>query len=243
VNINYDNAQKVFDANLSASIYFPNSLSGSLNITAHVDPTDWYFWLNRPTNRANVNIKNGLFYANAYFMVGTQIDPIPSPPNYITNAFAASAFTPVDFSPTATGDGFAIGVEIGSNIDGEFPSDANWRAYVAVQVGLGFDLLMMNASNYHCSGSSDPVGMNGYYCQGQVYAYLNGSLGVKRYNGTEHKATYPIGGLQVAAILQGKFPKPTYMYGAVNLTVSVLGISRSFIVDVEYGNNCTLVAN
>ncbi|MDG1330929.1 MAG: hypothetical protein P8P74_01255, partial [Crocinitomicaceae bacterium] len=244
VNINYDNAQKVFHATLNGTIYYPNTLSGNLDITLHADQNDWYFWLNRPTNRANVNLMSGLFYANAYFMVGTQIDPIPSPPNYITNAFAASAFTPVDFSATATGGGFALGVETGATINKEFPQNTPWRAYVNVQVALGFDLMMMNASNYHCSGSSEPVGMNGYYCQGQVYSYLNGSLGLRKYKNGVRQATHPVGGLQVAAILQGKFPKPTYMYGALVVHVNVLGIyNDSFMVDVEYGTNCTLVTN
>ena len=246
VSINYDHVNKILDANLNASIYAPNTLSGNVDITMHIDTVDWYFWLNRPTNRASVNVLGGLFYANAYFMIGTQIDPIPSPPTYITNAFAASAFTPVDFSATATGGGFATGIEVGANFGGEFPKTGNWRAYLGVQVGLGFDLMMMNASNYHCSGSSDAVGVNGYYCQGQVYSYLNGSLGVRKYgnNSTNPQQTYPLGSLQVAALLQGKFPKPTYIYGAVNLQVNILGIiNQSFTADVEFGNDCTLVAN
>jgi hypothetical protein len=244
VSLNYDNTNKIFDANLNAAIYYPNFLSGNLNITVHADQNDWYFWLNRPANRANVNVKNGLFYANAYFMVGTQLDPIPAPPSYITNAFASSAFTPVDFSPAATGNGFAMGIETGAVIQKEFPQTAPWRLYVDVQVSLGFDLLMINAANYHCSGSTEPIGMNGYYCQGQVYTYLNGSLGLRKYKDGVRQATYPIGGLQVAAILQGKFPKPTYMYGALVVSVNVAGIyNDSFMVDVEYGTDCNLVAN
>lgn len=245
VSINYDNVQKVLDANLNASIYAPGTLSGNVDITLHVDQNDWYFWLNRPSNRASVNVLNGLFYANAYFMIGTQLDPIPAPPTYITNAFSGSTYSPVDFSSAATGNGFAMGVEFGANFGGEFPKTTNWRGFVNVQVGAGFDLMLMNASNYHCSGSSDAVGMNGYYCQGQVYAYLNGSLGVRRYkdNG-DLKNTYNLGSLQVAALLQGKFPKPTYVYGAVNIQANVLNvIDLNFTADVEFGNDCALVAN
>ena len=244
VVINYDNVQKVLDASLNASIYAPNMLSGNVNITMHIDQNDWYFWLNRPSNRANVSVYN-MFYVNAYFMIGTQIDPIPAPPSYITNALSSGTFSPVDFSPTATGDGFAMGVEFGANFGGEFPKTTQWRGFVDVTVAAGFDLMMMNASNYHCSGSTDPVGMNGYYCQGQVYAYLNGALGVRRYkNNGDLQNTYNLGSLQVAALLQGKFPKPTYVYGALNIQANVLGIiNLNFNADVEFGNDCALVAN
>lgn len=245
VAINYDNENKVFDANLAATIYAPNMLTGSANVTIHVDSNDWYFWINRPSNRANVNIKNGLFYANAYFMVGTQIDPIPAPPSYILNALSSGSFTPADFSATATGGGFAMGAEFGTSFGGEFPSATKWRGFVNVSIAAGFDLMMMNSSNYHCSGSPGPIGMNGYYCQGQVYTYLNGALGVRKYkNNGELKNTYNLGSLQVAALLQGKFPKPTYVYGALNVQANVLGIiDLSFNADIAYGNNCTIVAN
>lgn len=241
VNINYDNQQKVFDANLAATIYVPNAMTGGVNLTIHVDSTDWYFWLNRPSNRAYVNIYN-VFYVNAYFMVGTQIDPIPSPPSYIVNAVGAGAISNADLSAAGTGDGFAMGVEFGAQFDGEFPKTTQWRGFVDVQVGAGFDLMMFNASNYHCSGSSAPVGVNGYYCYGQVYAYINGVLGVKKYKSNGSVNTYNLGSLQVAALLQGKFPKPTFIYGAVNIQANVLNIiDFNFTADVEFGNDCSLV--
>ncbi len=246
VAISYDNVQKVFDANLAASIYAPQMLTGSVNVKIHIDSNDWYFWINRPSNRANISVFN-LFYVNAYFMIGTQIDMIPPPPSYITNALSSGSYTPMDVSAAATGGGFAMGVEFGANFGGEFPKTTKWRGFLSVTIGAGFDLMMMNASNYHCSGSSTPVGMNGYYCQGQVYVYLNGSLGVRRYknNGDGGLAnTYNLGSLQVAALLQGKFPKPTYIYGAVNIQASVLGIiNLSFNADVSFGDDCALVAN
>ncbi|MDG1332051.1 MAG: hypothetical protein P8P74_06965 [Crocinitomicaceae bacterium] len=241
LNINYDNEQKVFDASLAASIYVPNTMTGSANLTIHVDSTDWYFWLNRPTNRAYVNVYN-MFYVNAYFMVGTQIDPIPPPPSYIVNAVGPGAISTADLTAAGTGDGFAMGVEFGTQFGGEFPDDTEWRGFVNVQVGAGFDLMLFNASNYHCSGSSDPVGVNGYYCYGQVYAYLNGALGVKRYKTNGDINTYNLGSMQVAALLQGKFPKPTFIYGAINVQANVLNIiDFNFTADVEFGNDCSLV--
>ena len=137
-----------------------------------------------------------------------------------------------------------MGVHLATSFGGEFPKTGKWRGFINVQVNAGFDLMMMNASNYHCAGSTDPVGVNGYYCQGQVYTYLNGALGVKRYRDNGTVNTFNLGSFQVAALLQGKFPKPTYINGALNFQVTVVSIiNLDFTADVEFGNDCTLVAN
>lgn len=242
IAVNYDNANKVFDAGLNASIIVPGKLTGGLNIALHVDENDWYFWLNNPVNRANLNLVN-VFYVNTYFMIGTEIMPIPPPPSYITNIVGSGALNTIDLAAVGNGNGFATGMEFGVNFGGEFPSNTNWRGYVAVNVGGGFDLMLINVQNAHCSGSSEPVGVNGYYAMGQVYAYLDGGLGVRKYkdNG-DLKNEYNLGSLQVAALLQGKLPKPTFVYGAIGIQANVLGvINFSFTADVELGDNCTLV--
>jgi len=244
ISLNYDHTNKVFDANLSASIQVPEVLMGGVDLTIHVDQNDWYFWLNRPANRAYLNIID-VFYANMYFMIGTQIDPIPAPPSYIVNAVGAGSIAPIDLTAVNAGGGFATGVEAGVNFGGEFPKTTNWRGFINVQVAVGFDLVLFNASNIHCSGSTTPVGVNGYYAQGQVYTYINGALGVKKYkNNGDLQNTYNLGSLQVAALMQGKLPKPSFVYGAVNIQANVLGIiNLGFTADFEFGTNCNLVAN
>lgn len=242
ISLNYDNSQKVFDAGLNAAIIVPNKLSGGLNIDLHIDQNDWYFWLNRPSNRAYLNLVN-VFTLNTYFMIGTIIDPIPPPPSYITNLVGSGALNNTDLTQVGNGNGFATGVEFGINFDGEFPKETKWRGYVAINVAGGFDLMMINVQNATCSGSSDPIGVNGYYCMGQVYVYLDGSLGARKYkdNG-DLQNEYQLGSLQMAALLQGKLPKPSFVYGAVGLQASILGIINfGFNADVEFGTDCQIV--
>lgn len=249
IAVGYDHANKVFDANLSASIYFPQTLSGGLNIQIHVDTNDWYFWLNDPINRANLNLAN-IFFVNTYFMVGTQIAPIPPPPSYVTNLVGAGTIGALNVNALGTGGGFATGMEFGVNFDREFPKvGTKWRGYVQCNIGGGFDVMMLNVQNAHCAGSTDPVGVNGYYAMGQVYVYLGGSFGLKQYRNEDDqlpnqqpKNTYSVGSLQVAALLQGKLPKPSFIYGAIGLQANLLGIiNLSFTADVEFGTDCTLV--
>ena len=182
--VNYDHSQKVFDASINAAITVPNKLSGAVNIDVHIDENDWYFWLNRPSNRAFLNVVN-VFNVDAYFMIGTVIDPIPAPPSFVTNLTGGGGIGNIDLAQVGNGNGFATGVNFGVNFDGEFPKETNWRGFIEISVGGGFDLMMINVSNATCQGSSEPVGVNGYYCIGQVYAYLDGSLGARRYNGKQ----------------------------------------------------------
>lgn len=243
LSVNYDHSQKVFDAGINAGIIIPNTLTGGLNVTLHVDENDWYFWLNRPSNRAFVNLVD-VFEISTYFMIGTVIDPIPSPPSYVTNLVGAGSISNIDLNEIGNGNGFAMGVDFGVNVDGEFPNSGKWRGYVTCNVGGGFDLMLINVENATCSNFSGPIGVNGYYCMGQVYAYLGGSLGIRKYGGnnnSELKNEWSVATLQMAALLQGKLPKPTFVYGSVALQASVLGIiNLSFNADVELGTDCQL---
>lgn len=242
ISLLYDHTNKVFDAGLNAGIIVPGTLTGGLNIALHIDTTDWYFWLNTPTNRAYLNLVN-IFNVNTYFMVGTQIMPIPPPPSYVTNLVGAGSMGSIDLNTVGNGNGFATGMEFNVNFGGEFPSSGTWRGFVGVTVGGGFDIMLINVENATCSGSSDPVGVNGYYAIGQVYTYLNGGLGVRKYKANgDLKNEYSLGSLQVAALLQGKLPKPSFVYGAIGIQANVLGIiDFTFTADVEFGTNCTLV--
>lgn len=241
--VNYDHSQKVFDAGINAGIIVPNTLTGGLNVVLHIDQDDWYFWLNRPSNRAYLNLVN-VFDIDTYFMIGTVIDPIPPPPSYVTNLVGAGSIGNIDLNAIGNGNGFATGVNFGVNVGGEFPSSGKWRGYIACNVGGGFDLMMINVENASCSNFPGPIGVNGYYCMGQVYAYLGGALGIRKYGGsnnTELKNEWAVGSLQMAALLQGKLPKPTFVYGAVALQASVLGIiDLNFNAEVELGTDCQL---
>lgn len=241
VLVSYDNSTKVLDADISASMVVPSVLTGGLNIKFHIDQNDWYFWLNRPSNRAYVNLL-GLFTAQTYFMIGTQIEAIPPPPSYVANIVGYTGGG-IDLAAVGNGSGFCTGLDISASFGGEFPKTTKWRGYVGVNVGIGFDVMVFNAQNAKCAGSNDPIGVNGYYAIGQIYAYLGGSFGARKYKDDGSlKKEYPLGSLQMAALLQGKLPKPSYVYGAVGIQCEILGIINfTFNADIEFGDNCTIV--
>lgn len=242
ISVNYDNVNKVFDAQVDALVVVPGILQGNCNLKIHIDKHDWYFWLNRPSNRATIEVLN-LFTANTYFMVGTQIDPMPPPPSYVTNLISASPIISTDMSSVSTGNGFATGMMISANFGGEFPKETNWRGYAYASVGAGFDITMFKLSpTAHCSGSTGKVGFNNWYLMGQVYAWLSGGMGVRHYKDGELKKEYSVASIDAAALLQGRLPKPTFVYGAVGFSVKLLGIiNLDFQADIEIGNDCQII--
>lgn len=240
IMVSYDNSVKVLDARINAAIVVPSVLNGGLNIKFHIDQNDWYFWLNQPTNRAYVNLVD-IFTAQTYFMIGTQIEAIPSPPSYVSNIIGYSGSS-IDLNAVGNGSGFCSGLQIGVSFGGEFPKSTDWRGFVQLDVGGGFDVMIFNSENTRCVGSNSPIGVNGYYAVGQVYTYLGGALGARKYQNGKLKNQYNIGSLQIAALLQGKLPKPSYIYGAVGVQCEVLGIIKfDFTADVEFGTNCNFV--
>jgi hypothetical protein len=241
LSVNYDNNAKVLDATLTAGVYVPNFLQGNLMIKMYASPTDWYFWLNRPTNRASLTLV-GLFNVNTYFMIGTQIDPLPPPPYYVTNIVGAGNLVNIDQSALSTGNGFVTGMQFNSSVYREMPLVGNWYGYAGAGFGGGFDVMLMKVSpTAHCEGSSNPIGINRWYLMGQVYGYVSGGLGVKKIVDGDVRQDFTICSLEAAFLLQGRLPKPTFVYGALGLRFEFLTIDISVTTDVAFGNDCQII--
>lgn len=241
VDLSYDNNADIFDAQVNAVVYVPNLLQGNVNVKMYVDPTDWYFWLNRPSNRANLTLV-GLFNVNTYFMIGTQIDPLPPPPSVVTTALGAGSFASIDQSALTSGNGFLCGMQFNSSIYKQMHLAGNWYGYASASLGAGFDVMLMKVSSTaHCEGSTDPIGINRWYCMGQVYGYVDGGLGAKRIVDGEVRQDFSVVSLGAAFLLQGRLPKPTFVSGALALHFQFLTIDLEVSANVEFGNDCPIV--
>lgn len=243
ISVNYDNTNKVFDAQLNGGVVVPNVLMGSVAVTIHVDSSDWYFWINRPSNRAYVSVLN-LFTLNMYFMVGTQIDPIPPPPSAVTQLLGAGQFAGMDLAAISTGDGFATGAMLTAGVNKQIHLVGNWHGYVDASCGAGFDLTMFRLSETaHCVGSTEQVGINRWYLMGQVYGYVNAGLGVRKIVDGEIRQNITLIGLSSAFLMQGRLPKPTYITGALAVQFQFLTFNFGVTAQVSFGNDCQIVTN
>ena len=97
------------------------------------------------------------------------------------------------------------------------------------------------SDNAHCDGSSEQVGLNNYYCNGQVYVYGTAQVGARKIKDGVIEEQKSID-LNMVVAATGKFPKPTYVEGVAYFEID-LKILPSFSVqgDFALGENCYIV--
>ena len=112
--------------------------------------------------------------------------------------------------------------------------------YGRFSAGTGLDFMLKDYGNeYHCSGLSGPIGIDGWYANGQAYAFVMGKIGVK-VNLKFYKGTYDILSIGAAAILQAKGPNPFWMKGTVGGYYKILGglVKGKCRFEVTVGKDC-----
>jgi hypothetical protein len=241
--VTLDAENQVFDAAANINVNAYNAITGSGSAKFHIEPGLWYLAVGRPTQPLSLNLMN-IVQASAYFMVGNSIEQPANPPSEVLAIVGNAGLNDRrDGEKLATGSGFCAGARISAQINKEFGWDS-FSVYGGFNFGAGFDMMLMNfGPNAHCSGSSDKVGMNGWLASGSMYIYVQGQVGIKgEYLGKDFN--FKIMDVGVAAIVQGKLPKPVYLYGALGCQYNVLGglVKGSFTFDYEYGSNCIPVS-
>ena len=113
------------------------------------------------------------------------------------------------------------------------------QIYGSGSAGAGFDMTLYKYNpGTHCEGSTAPFGMNYWYLNGQLYCYVGVVAGVRKIDGWD--LTIVEG--NVAVLLQGKMPKPSYVYGGIYLQASFLNlIEVAHTLDFEFGTNCVII--
>jgi len=239
ISILLDAENQVFDASANINVNAYNAITGNGSAKFHIEPGLWYLAVGRPTQPLSLNLMD-IVQASAYFMVGNSIEQPANPPSEVLAIVGNAGLNDRrDGEVLATGSGFCAGARISAQFYKEFGWDF-FSVYAGLGFGAGFDMMLMNfGPNSHCSGSSDKVGMNGWLASGSMYIYLQGQVGIKgEFWGKNFD--FKIMDVGVAAIVQGKLPKPVYLYGALGCHYNVLGglVKGNFTFNYEYGNNC-----
>ncbi|MEP1026341.1 MAG: hypothetical protein ABJG68_09040 [Crocinitomicaceae bacterium] len=242
VAIGYDNQEKIFDMQMAMNAQFQNAITADLWAQLYISEPLWFFHLGTPSNPCSVNFLN-FATANAYFMFGQDLPPMPAPPPQVSsvlNGFNAGR----DDVQIASGNGIGMGANLHVGLGGD-PKNVfgNWYAYASGYLGAGFDMTLYKyAETSHCQGTTGPFGANYWYMNGQLYAYGGFSAGAMRIVNEEPKADFPIISASMAMLLQGKFPKPSYVYGGINLQANVMNIfDLNITMDFDAGTDCQIV--
>ncbi len=241
-DVYYDFVNKVFHMTNTVTFNM-NGLSGGGQNVIHYESAKWYVFIGKPSARVNINVYD-LVNVTSYFMVGSEVEPMPPPPSYVNVAYGDGR----DMSSVSSGNGFVAGAALSVDTEKEFGFDF-FQVYYWLHGGAGFDIMLGKfKSPWHCDGSSGPPGYRGWYAQGQVWAYVNGGVGVKgsldvtALGVTVSKSfDFTVASVNIAAILSGKAPNPIYVEGAVHADYSILEIvNGSFDFNFSAGTNCSL---
>lgn len=210
----------------------------------HFAPDKWYVRMGTPTDRLGLKMAIGPLEVEAggYFMVGDDIPASPPPPAIVAqilnlNAASLDYMRSENASTLGSGKGFAFGSDFRLST-----GDLSFLMFYAnFQAGLGFDVMVKDYEQSQCKGTGQ-IGINGWYANGQSYAYLQGELGIniKLFMIRKKVSIIKGGG---AVILQAKLPNPVWIQGYLGGYFDLLGgaVKGSFRFKMEFGSQCEFI--
>lgn len=209
----------------------------------HISPSEWYVHMGTPTNRlgtkfslAGITIKSG-----SYLMVGDKIPASPPPPQEVADILGVD-IEELDYMRDANALGEGRGLAFGASLTVETGDITFLILYANFKAGVGFDIMLKDYGDAHCVGSTEKIGIDGWYANGQAYVYLQGELGVK-VNLKFIKARVPLISGAAAVLMQAKLPNPTWLRGYMAVKFSVLGglVKGNMRMKVVIGQECEIV--
>ncbi|MDR7212227.1 hypothetical protein [Flavobacterium piscis] len=206
----------------------------------HKDPKDWYLYMGTPDKRCGVKIGvAGMFLkTTSYFMAGTLLPGSPPPPPIVAQILGVDA-KELDYMRDENALANGGGLAFGASLDFDTGDLSFLLFYARFQAGMGFDIMLKDYQEARCSNTGDRVGINGWYANGQSYAYLQGELGI-RIKLSFLRLKVPIISGGAAVLLQAKLPNPVWMRGYVGGNMNILGglIKGKFRFKFELGEEC-----
>lgn len=210
----------------------------------HFGPDKWYIRMGTPTDRLGIKLAVGPIEVEAggYFMLGDEIPGSPPPPDIVAKLLGvdvAKLNYMRDENSVASGKGFAFGADFSINTG----NLSFLMFYANFQAGFGFDIMVKDYGEAACKGSGQ-IGIDGWYANGQSYAYMQGELGINiKLFFIRKKISIIKGG--GAVLLQAKLPNPLWIRGYMAGYFNILGgaIKGSFRFKLEFGKQCEFTTN
>ncbi len=255
IGMNYDFNNKIFHANFDLYASTPGNVISGIGeggragwAVLHIEQSKWYMHMGTPTDPIGIKIGLGPISVNtsAYFMLGHDLPAFPPLPSALLVAMQQAGLsnqpniTTTEKNEIKDGKGIAFGAGMNVNT-GDI---AFLILYANFSAGMGFDVMIKDYSAYTCAETGKVPGMNGWYAQGRVYAYLQGEAGVRIKLGPVRKKIPVIKGAAVA-LLEARLPSPTWVGGLFAINASILGgkVKVNVKLKFSFGDNCTLQTN
>ena len=248
VFIGFDFVNDIFHSTSEVFINFgvlkgigPYGRAGWLDF--YVSSEKWHLLIGTPEDRIGIKLDLGIIrmQMDSYFMTGDDLPGSPPPPAIVADILGVDVseleYTR-DLNMLESGKGFAFGSSMSVST-----GDLTFLIFYArFDAGIGFDIMLKDYGDAHCKGSSEPIGMNGWYANGQAYAYLQGVLGVTfKLFGSKKKIPIMAGG--GAVLLQARLPNPAWFRGYLGGNYNLLGglVKGRFRFKIELGEKCEVV--
>lgn len=208
----------------------------------HFDPSEWYIHLGSPDDRLGIKLNLGIIAirSGSYLMAGSRIPAMPPPPIEVANLLHED-LSRLSLGRNMDALSLAKGFAFGSDFQVKTGDITFLMLYANFMAGLGFDIMLKDYGEAECRGRSGAVGLDGWYAQGQAYAYLQGELGVK-INLWFLKTKFPIIKGGAATLMQAMLPNPASFKGYLGVHVNVLGLIKGNIrFKLSIGEECDLI--
>lgn len=237
--ISYDFPRNIFSGIFTVTANVYSILTGNGTVNIYASPETWYIHVGTPTQPINLNIAS-LATFQAYLMVGMELPPpAPIPSNVLAIIGSSMTFPSRDETLLRNGNGFAFGarfdVSTGRISFGPF--------YARLGMGVGFDMSFKEYPGLTCEGfpPGTPIGIDGWYATGQLYAYIVGDIGLY-VDVWFTSGEFKILEVGAAAALQGGLPNPSWLKGACGGYYSILGglVTGNCRFEFSVGNECRI---
>ncbi len=203
----------------------------------HFSPEAWHVYVGTPSSPIGLNIL-GTVKTASYFVAGTEIPGSPDPPENMGKILNDIDTEYMETLNAVQGGG---GMGFGSRFDMDTGDLSFLAFYARFAAGMGYDVMLKDYGSTTCQGSAEPLGINGWYANGQAYAFFDGKIGLQAELFGE-KRNYDILSIAAATMLQAKLPNPLWMRGVVGGNFNVLNglISGNCQFEVVVGEECKL---
>lgn len=254
-SLNFDFAQQVYQANFAVYI---QGISGNKilgggqrglagEVAAYFSKSKWYLKIGTPQQPLNVKMKLGQTNTadlNAYFMAGHDLPSAAPLPKEITSMIGnKNADAMRSLEELNIGNAFAFGSRLNLQIGSE-GGDKNISIYASLKALIGLDINVRPTNNStFCSSNNETPGINGWFANGQLFAFLQGRVGASVQT-KAIKSQFDLLTLTTAAQLYCEGPKPFYSNGSASVKVNIAGvINKQIKLNFEIGEPCSLKQN
>jgi len=250
--LNFDFVKQVYQAHFAVYIQGlaqdkiigcgPRGFAGE--VAAYFSRSKWYLHIGTPQQALGVKMKlNTLGYAqvNAYFMAGKDLPPALPLPHEITSIIGSkNADAMRHLEALNTGNAFAFGARMALEIGSE-GGEKNVSIYAHLKALIGLDINVRSTNNSAlCAVNNEVPGINGWFANGQLYAYLQGRVGASVQT-KSIQSRFDLITLTTASQLYCEGPKPFYSSGSTNIKVNIAGIiNKQLKLNFQIGEPCEM---